>query len=120
MPRTLRYLRTSCFFARYCLAMSAAVPSATGRPAVSVESHCSVVAEVKSSAEDVVEDLIDGDATEKKIALHPFVPQRYRHEELWLLIFQVDDDQNLLRAVHELGMTCWSLKDWKSTSTVQR
>lgn len=99
VPETMADLLTSAFYAWDTCAVSALGCSHSPHPASSSSPHTSRVAAVESNAEDVVKVSIDGGTTGKKIAVSDFYRQSFTDEKVWLTIFQVDDVENLLRAI---------------------
>lgn len=69
-----------------------------------------VVADVESSAEDVIELPIDKGVAGKEVTACFSKLQTYRREEVWLAIFQVDEVQNPSAPFcGDVKMTCQSL-----------
>lgn len=66
-----------------------------------VFSPTSVTADVKSSAENGVRVSLDDNVTMKEVTARLSDLQTYRRKTVWLTIFQLDEVQNLLRAVFQ-------------------
>lgn len=81
--------------------MRAVSAASSPRPAYSIDSHSSVVTDVDSSFEIVVEVPFDDDLKGKNIAVCTSDLQTYRREKVWHINFQVEEAQNPLRAVSQ-------------------
>lgn len=57
------------------------------------------MADVESSAKNVVEVSIEDDAEVKEVAVRSFDPQTYRRQQAWLIVLQVNKVLNPLRTV---------------------
>lgn len=73
----------------------------SSKPSSFVDPHLFVVADVKSSAKDVVELSADDQITGKDFITGPFDLQTYASENVWLTIFQINKVQKPLRAVFQ-------------------
>lgn len=99
MPKTLGHFYTSGLYALYSRAMSDVSASTSSKPAPS-DGPCSpVVADVESSAEDVIRAPMDDNIAGKEVAVCPIDPQTYRCENVWVTIFRVSEVQNPLLVV---------------------
>lgn len=96
---TLSDLYSSNLYAWESRPMRALSSYATINTASFVSPKSPVTADVKSSAEDVEEVVIEFDATKKKVAAGALNPRNYRRDKIWLTTFQVDEVQSLLCAV---------------------
>lgn len=67
-------------------------------PAFFVETHTSVLADTKSSAEDFDEVSVDDDVAEREVSTRHFSPRICRREKVWLGILQVSNVQYSLCA----------------------
>lgn len=74
-------------------------PSVGPQPASWIASHSSVLANVESAAESVLEATMDDVAAEKEIAIRGFDVQTNRTEKVWLTIFHVEEMQIPFHAV---------------------
>lgn len=80
---------TSCFYEWNFCALHVVSISASSKLAPSASSIFSVVTDVESSPEEVVEVCIDVDVPMKKVADRSSDPRTYRRETFWLAVFQV-------------------------------
>lgn len=87
MPEILSDFYNSGFYALESRAMRVVSISAGSRLAFSAVSHFSVVADVESSFEAVVEVPIDYNVAKKEVAFCFFVLQTYRHKVVGLAFF---------------------------------
>lgn len=72
-------------------------PSASYKPASAASPHTSVSACVQSKAEKVVRVFTDAGVTGKKVTVCTFDPQKYKREEFWLTLLQLNEVENRLR-----------------------
>lgn len=74
--------------------MRAVITSASSKPALSADSHSSVVTDFESIPAEIVEVPVKDEVAWKEAAACPFDPQTYRREEVGLTVFQVEEVRN--------------------------
>lgn len=79
--------------------MRAVNASASPKQTFSLGLHSSVVADVESSSQDVVEVFMDDDVAGKEVAVRSLDPQTHRLKDVLLTISQVSEVQKQLGAV---------------------
>lgn len=59
------------------------------------------MAAAERDAKGIVEILVEDTTTAKKVAVPDFDSQNHTSEEIWLIIFQIENFQNPLRTVSQ-------------------
>lgn len=117
VPDKLDELCTSGFEAWYYSAMHVVSSSPSPKPATLVEPYNFEVVKVESNRKDVSKVFIDKGVTRERINIRPLDQQRWKREEAWLTIFEVEKVKNALYKIWKIITMRMCFKKWTWSSS---